>query len=344
MIVIIDTDSDYLAPLEYKMIEEWDEKAEIEVITKLKYFNEFFSRPQNIFLLIINEFLYNEKIQKQNCRHVFVLTEDEHNVYPNIGDKKARFLYKYSSVREIYAEIIKDIHVNMEQIPVEYTRLYTLYSICGGSGKTISGLGISSALHNLGKRVLYINTESFQDFNFYLEDKEYASRTFGYAMATKDSTLVQRLYLEIGNEEFDFLRPFEKTPLSYQITEGNYLELIRQIREMKKYDIIILEMSSDLTKEKLQIFEQSDKIINICMQSEEAAYKIEKLMSNINAKDEKWMFICNRYKNNEENYLSNYISLGMYDVIEYIYEEKYPLTLKDIKEKGIFDTTAYLLD
>lgn len=344
LIVVVDTDDEYLAPLEYKLIEEWENKADIEVITQLKYFNEFFSQPRNIFLLIVNELLYNEKVQKQNCRHVFVLREDEQDSYSIADDKKIRFLFKYSSIKEIYAEIMKDIRVNMEPVPVERTRLYAIYSVCGGSGKTAAGLGISSALSDLGKRVLYINTETYQDFNFYLEDKNYASPSFGYALATGERNLAQRMLNELGNEEFEFLRPFEKTPLSYQITEECYLNLVEQVKGMKKYDAVVLEMSRELTRSKLKIMEQADKVINICLQTEDGAYKNEKLLQNINWKEDQWVFVCNRHKKNEENYLSNQVSLGMYTITEYVEEQDMPMCLNMIRKRGIFDTTAYLLD
>lgn len=344
LIVVVDTDDEYLAPLEYKLVEDWEDRADIEIITQLKYFNDFFSQPRNIFLLIVNELLYNEKIQKQNCRHVFVLREDEQDSYLAARDKKVSSLYKYSSIKEIYAEIMKEIRVNMEQLPVDHTKLYTVYSVCGGSGKTIAALGICSALSDFGKNVLYISTETYQDFTFYLQDKKYASPSFCYALATGDRDMVARMLTELGNEEFHFLRPLEKTPISYRITDESYLELVKQVAELKKYDAIVLEMSRELTRGKLKLMEQSDKVINICMQTEDGAYKIEKLLQNMNWKEEQWLFVCNRYKKNEENYLSNQVSLGMYSITEYIEEQEMPLSLETIRKEGMFDTTVYLLD
>lgn len=344
LIVVVDTDEDYLAPLEYKLVKDWEKNAEIEVITQLKYFNEFFNQPRDIYMLIINELLYNEKVKKQNCRHVFVLGENEHASYVNWEEKKVHYLYKYSSMKEIYAEVMKEARMNMAQMPVETTRLYVIYSACGGSGKTISGLGISSALNDLGKRVLYINSESYQDFNFYLKDKNYASSSFGYSLAMNDYDMVHRMLSELGNEEFDFLRPFEKSPLSFQITEESYFNLVEKVKNIKKYDVIVLETSRDLTRDKLRLMEFADKVINICMQSEEAAYKNEKLLANMNWKEEQWVFLCNRYRKKEENYLENQISLGTYSITEYIEEQELPLSLGLIREKGIYDTTAYFLE
>lgn len=344
LIVIVDTDDEYLAPLEYKLLEEWEDKADIEVITQLKYFNDFFSQPRNIYILVINEFLYNEKIQKQNCRHIFLLRENETGDYTGALDKKVHAVYKYSSMKEIYADIMKYIRVNTEEVPVEYTRLYMTYSSSGGSGKTIGSLGICSALSDLGKKVLYINTETYQDFAFYLEDKKYVGSSFGYALATGSYDLGKKIVYELGNEEFDYLRPFDRAPLSYQITEDKYIELIRQIREMKKYDVIVLETSRELTREKLTLLDQADKIINICLQTEDAVYKNEKLLTNMHGIKDKWLFVCNRYKHEEENYLANQISLGMYTITEYINEQEFSINLATVRKLGLFDTTAYLLD
>lgn len=344
LIVIVDTDESYLAPLEYKLVEEWEEYGDIEVITQLQYFQDFFNQPRNIYMLVINEVLYNEKVQKQNCRHVFILKEEDKKKTTYLQDKRIHSLYKYSSVKEIYAEILKEIRMDTEHIPVDQTRLYVMYAACGGSGKTISGLGLCSALSDLGKRVLYINAESYQDFGYYLKDKGYASASFGYALATDSSELIRKIEDELGNDEFDYLKPFEKSTLSYQISDQNYMNLVEQIKNMKKYDVIMLEVSRDLTKEKLMLMERADKVINVCLQTEEAAYKNEKLLTNMNWKKEQWVFLCNRYKNMEENALSNQVSLGMYEVVEYIEEQENALLLQDIRTKGLFDKTAYFLE
>lgn len=341
LIVVVDTDEEYLSALEYKLLEEWEEKADIEIITQLKYFHEFFGKPRNIFLLVINELLFNQKIQKQNCSHILLLSEEEGNA----GEERSyKCLYKYSSIREIYMEITKEIRSLEEQIPVERTKVYTVYSVSGGSGKTVSALGIASALEDMGKSVLYLNMESFQDFNIYLEDKTCAAASFGYALAMKDPNLIRYFDMETGNDGFDYLKPFEKYSLSYQISDDSYLFLLEQLKAQKRYDVIVLEISRELTREKLELIEQSDKIVVICMQTEDSAYKLERFLSNMNWQEDQWVFVCNRYKKEEENYLSNQVSLGMYTITEYVDETECSLILEQIRRQGYFQTTAYVME
>ena len=99
-----------------------------------------------------------------------------------------------------------------------------------------------------------------------------------------------------------------------------------------------------MTREKLQLIEQSDKMAVICMQTEDSAYKLERFLSNMNWQEDQWVFVCNRYKKEEENYLSNQASLGMYTITEYVDETEFSLTLEQIRRQGYFQTTAYVME
>ena len=79
-IVLCDEDERYLVPLELKFTEEFGEKAEIIVITDKEYLKSFFSTPQNIDVLIINEDLYDEEYEKQDISNVFLLSEVDNSM------------------------------------------------------------------------------------------------------------------------------------------------------------------------------------------------------------------------------------------------------------------------
>ena len=49
-------------------------------------------------------------------------------------------------------------------------------------------------------------------------------------------------------------------------------------------------------------------------------------------------------KKEEENYLSNQVSLGMYTITEYVDETECSLTLEQIRRQGYFQTTAYVME
>ena len=54
-IVIVDSDINYIIPLQMKFVDEFFEKIDLEIITDPIYFNDLFSTPQKIDILIISE-------------------------------------------------------------------------------------------------------------------------------------------------------------------------------------------------------------------------------------------------------------------------------------------------
>ena len=346
LVVIADTDEEYITALEYKLIEEWNEDMELHIISQLKYFNEFFNQPRSIYMLLVNEFLYNDKVKKQNCNYVFILREDE------IGDGLTAYedsttqeLSKYSSIKEIYAQIMSTVRRSSMQAPVEHTKMYMVYSPVGGCGKTLCALGLCEQLAEQKKRVLYINMETIQSFDHFLDAVSFAKPSFAYALGAGSVDLKREVLPEIGSGTFDYLKPLEKAPLSYQIKERAYMNLAETIQAEKLYDMIVLEVSGEFHYAKVQWMDRMDKIFVVCMADETSAVKVQSFLKNIVCTEEKFLFICNRLKPETENYLSNMISLGDITVCEYI--EEFPsgeMTLEDIRSRGILKATAYMLE
>ena len=106
-IVLCDEDERYLVPLELKFTEEFGEKAEIIVITDKEYLKSFFSTPQNIDVLIINEDLYAEEYEKQDISNVFLLSEVDNSMQTE--NMILKRIYKYTSVKQIYNDVVNNM-------------------------------------------------------------------------------------------------------------------------------------------------------------------------------------------------------------------------------------------
>lgn len=343
LIVIVDTDEEYVSALEYKLIEEWQDHARLHIITQLKYYNEFFSQPRTIDVLIINEFLYSDKIKKQNCDYTFILKEDETTAQEYDGSVVE--LSKYSSIKEIYTAISRTVRMEPTQSITADTKLYMVYAPAGGCGKTLCALGLCEMLSELGKRVLYVNAENLQTFHAYLKDDVYAKPSLGYAMTEANFDIYREVLTEIGNENFDFLRPLEKSPIAYHIKIEDFSRLIQKLSVAKLYDCIVIEVSTEMTYEKIQWMDQMDKLFIITGQDQLSVDKLDCFLKNIAYSGEKYMIVCNRLNKNKENVLGPFAaSLGL-SVCEYIEEKEGGwMTLEDIRQKSILKTTAYMLD
>ena len=103
-VILADTDENYLAPLEVRFLEQLEDEIELHVITDAAYFKEYFSKPQSVDILIVSEGLYSRSLQKQSIENIFILTEQEDD--GTTGDLGVTCLFKYTSIREIYDEVM----------------------------------------------------------------------------------------------------------------------------------------------------------------------------------------------------------------------------------------------
>jgi len=306
VVVLADTDEKYLMPLELKFIQEFGDKANIEVISDKEYFNTYFSTRKKIDILVIHEDLYTGDLEKHSIANLFILTES--NSISGTEDLSLNKIYKYTSVKEIFSEIM-GMTSTKSLSPInqkEDNKVIMVYSPSGGSGKTLVALGICAAVAKCHKRVLYLNTETLQRYNFALENKGFCSQGFEKHMLTQDENISEYLSTELGEELFDYLLPFRQSISSLNINMDNYKHLIESVRATRQYDYIVVDSSSDFTSEKTMMMSYCDKVMIITGQDAVSASKLDSLFESIDCSDNnKFMFVCNKYSGESVNWLIN---------------------------------------
>ena len=103
-IIIADTDISYVIPLQLKVVEDFFEKVDLEIITDKEYFETLFSTPQRVDILIVSEDLYSQAMQRHNIAHTFVMNEQYEE--EQTADLNVNHIFKYTSIKEIFNEII----------------------------------------------------------------------------------------------------------------------------------------------------------------------------------------------------------------------------------------------
>lgn len=298
VVIIADADEKYLMPLELKFIEELGDKIELEIITDQAYFKEYFSVPQKAEVLILGETWYSREIQKHNLANIFVLTEQA--VAGETGELNINQIFKYTNLKEIFNEIIfKASNLLSDNAANRKTQVVLAYSAIGGAGKTTVALGISACLAQAYKRVLYIDAEYMQNFQYYLADKTYASDEIYHELSDKNDQIYHNIHSQIRNEKFDYLPPFRASLSSLNVSYSFYAHLINTIKATKDYDFVVVDVDSVLNDEKTMLFGVADKVLVLVLQDGYAAAKTDALLNNINCSDtEKYLFVCNKFKKN----------------------------------------------
>ncbi len=158
-IVIADTNREYILAIQACFVEEFyskskSEDVDIELITDQDYYNRLFAIPQKIDVLVISEELYSQNLQKHDITYIFQMMEccEESNK----AIKNVHCIQKYSSFKEIMSQIIA-VSGEIDDKKRDESKIITVYSASGGTGKTSLAIGLAVALVKNYKKVLYIN-------------------------------------------------------------------------------------------------------------------------------------------------------------------------------------------
>jgi hypothetical protein len=319
VVVLADTDERYLMPLELKFIEEFEDKANIQVISDKEYFKSYFSTLQKVDILVINEMLYTRDLEKHSIANLFILTES--NGINSTEDMSIKKIYKYTSVKEIFNELMSKTSTKSLR-PInqkEDNKVLMVYSPSGGAGKTTLALGISAAIAKCHKRVLYLNTETLQKYNFMLRNNGFCPHGFEKHMIQRNENIIDYLPEVVGVELFDYVLPFRQSPSSLNINMDHYKHLIEAVRVSGQYDYIVVDSSSDFTSEKTMMMSYCDKVMIITGQDAVSVSKLDSLLANIDCSDNnKFMFVCNKYSGESVNWLISNNLTNKCGISEYI--------------------------
>lgn len=347
-IIIADTDVNYIIPLQLKFVEDFFEKVDLEIITSETYFNELFSSPQKADILIVSEELYSQSVQRHNIGNIFLMTEQ--NEEEQTADLNVNFIFKYTSIKEIFNEIIgksSDV-LNVDVGSKKETQVILVYSACGGVGKTTVAMGISACLTQNYKRVLYINAGHLQTFQRMLENETPIAASDVYA---KLSSASENIYGEIKHvirkEQFNYLPPFKAALMSLGLNYSLYEKVIKSAKKSLDFDYIIVDADSTFDEDKANLFSLADKVIIVTEQTASAVYSTNVLVSNVaGMNNEKYIFVCNNFKKERDNALISPAFPIKFSVSDYIeHNERYDqMKCADfVKDNGIQKTTFLIM-
>ena len=345
-IIIADTESDYIFPLQLRFVEEFFDKIDLEIITDRAFFEGMFSSPQMADVLVVSEELYDTSLHRHNIGSIFLMTEQYEE--DQTGDLKVNHIFKYTSIKEIFNKIIsKSEGLQVNGKTKKGCQIILVDSACGGTGKTTIALGISLSLAKNYKRVLYINAGRLQSFQRILSNQSPILDGNVYAkMATATETIYDDIKYIIRKEQFSYLPPFKTALISFGLPYSIYEKIAVSAKKSNDYDFIIVDADASFDDDKASLLSVADKVIIVTNQTEASVFATSVLVSNINGiNSEKYIFICNGFDKDKENALiSQNLSLK-FSVSDYVeHMDHYDnLRCEDYSKSAGIQRTAFLV-
>lgn len=330
IVVFADPDQKYTRMLIIRFLEAFDGLIELDAFTDKKCYDEFFSYPKTVDVLVVNSKWYTEELQKQHTERIFILEEDATEVRELPDYIKS--VYKYTNTGTIFNKIIAESELrNLAQISKSKdTEIVLVFSASGGTGKTVVAQGISACIAKEYKKVLYINAEELNSFQYFMNTKRNIPPEFYKEIVIEDDNLYRRVKPAIRTEVFDYLPGLGITLASIGSSISMYEKLVKLARNSKEYDVIVLDTDSVPDRDKLSFIDLADKVIIVVNQNKKSVFATEMLLNNINCNNkEKYYFICNDYKEEEKNFLDAGDYKAVFPIGEYVQH------INDISEADI---------
>lgn len=321
-VIIADKDENYIAPMQLKFAKDFFDLIDIEIITNQEYFDELFLKPQKAEILIVSDDMYNSSLQKHNISNIFVMMEQYED--EQTGDLNVSRLFKYTSIKEIFNEIIgKSASVlNVESNSRKETQILLFASAAGGVGKTTVAMGVAASLSMNYKRVLYINASRLQSFQWLLNNKTPITDQEIYRdLVNIDTETYGKVKHSFRKEFFDYMPPFKASLLALGLNYDLYGEIALLAKKSNDYDFIVIDSETSFDECKLKLLDIADKVIVITEQSANSVEATNTLISNINfSNSEKYIFVCNKFSKERENRLVSPAINIKFSINEYIDE------------------------
>ena len=346
-IIIADNDINYIIPLQLKFAEDFFEKVDLEIITDEIHFDTLFSTPQKADILIIAENLYKQTMQRHNISHIFVMKEQYEE--EQTADLNVNHIFKYTSIKEIFNEIIgKSADVlKIDKVTSQETQIVLFYSASGGTGKTTVAMGVSASLTKNYKRVLYINAARLQVFQHMLDNHSSITATDVYAkLASTSDSVYSDIKHVIRKELFSYLPPFKAALMSLGLNFSVFEKIISSAKRSGDYDFIIVDADITFDEEKAALLNLADKVVVVVKQTLASVLATNILVANINgASADKYIFICNDFDKEEDNALISPNVVSKFSVSDYIEHFRHYANMKpdDLAKESSIQKVAFLI-
>ena len=307
VIVLADSDySEYLSHIEAKFAEEQMNDIDLQVYTDKDYFTKHFSTPQKVDVMLVSEDFYFSDLVKQNIQYLFALTESI-PTERDPGSSSVRRINKYATVKKIYSDVVGQCSdVFRRKADGTSKKVIVVTSPYGGAGKTTAALGLSICLAQGYKKVLYIDAEQVQSFQFFLKNRTPLSDKGIQMLGSSGQNMYFAVKPYLKKEQFTYMPAPPMALEAYKINRQKILDLIREAKASSEYDFIIVDTDSALDTFKYLLIELADNVVIVTEQDAFLAFQTKQYTFNLTKNSDKYIYVCNRYDQSSKNYLPEY--------------------------------------
>lgn len=306
-LIIADTDSLYLRSFgEYILSSKLNQKFDIKLFSNSDSLKQYIESEQPIDIILIQPNLFDREQFLEYKGIVLFLLEDE-----SAQNKDRKGVFKYKPLNQLLSSTLSayyEHHASLTGIAgnAGKTKVVSVYSPAGGTGKTTFAASIGRQLAQKGNKVFYLNFELFNSTSLYFHSNEDSpSLQILYYLKAKPSQLLSKIealkkYDSDSNIDYFDIPPCPDEMIA--IKKEDVKILIQALIETGQYDYILIDLDSSVHEFTLAAFEESHQIMWLLNNDVQSFYKTahmlqlqQELFDHPHLIEGKAVFIVNRF-------------------------------------------------
>ena len=303
-IVIADPDVEYIKSYEEDFVIKFRDRATIQIITEAEYLENYFRLHRDIDVLLIAREFYGAYLKEHNISHMMLIDEKK-SIDPENENGPFNIL-KYKSKEELFAFVEEGL--SSESEPIEFgdieiaeekkqTKVISVYSPSGGSGKSLASIALARKLKKLGETVLVIGCDDLQSFGVFLDTRQNADPELALRLQEISEDTYWLILKNIYMGDVSYLLPFEKPLSELGIGSEQLFDLVNLLKDKKDFSYIILDLGSTLDKDVRTLISIADICVLIAEPKMSSCRMMEKFVMNMDLFSvQKEYMISNQYR------------------------------------------------
>lgn len=287
-LVIADKDEAYVEGIVNYIVNNYGKRFKVNSFTKEEYLLNYFSEnKKHIDILLICPEWYKKSIHMDRVVIPIILSGGI--LTDKIKD--CEVINKYQRGDRLVSSIINCF---VEASPNRYyvtdsnkkTKIIAVYSPAGGVGKTSVAVGTSMKYAEKGSLIFYLNLEDIQSTAhfFNCDDSKNLSHILYHIKERKKNIALKIEGIRSIDSEYKihyFLPPDSVFDLNE--TSSDEIEyLIEQLRIWDNYDVVFVDMSTNMDEKNISILKASDQILLVFSQEELSRVKVDSFIEELN--------------------------------------------------------------
>lgn len=280
-LLLADTDKWYLESLSSYIRHSFGIRFNVFIFSQLSTLMDFFVNScDTAHILLISTDLYSDELQSYNAGLTILLTAaagiNNPGGLPSI-DKYQPAEQLLINIMDLYSLSNPNVYGLINK--GRKTCVLSVFSLQGGSGKTVISIYLARKLTLSGYRTLYLNLESINSTGFYLTSKannESGLSNILYYLKNNRSNLPAKISNSAIRDDklgFDYIKPCSSSLEIDELTDTETSGLLYEIKNTGIYDVIIVDTDSCFCKRSMAIMEESSLMLMVLTQDVILRYK-----------------------------------------------------------------------